>query len=166
MYFKNIIPGQQVFVSKIYSSTFFLVLLLITSNSVLPATLFYQQTLSQVFTVSTTMNVTNLSKRHSPFHLLQLPRRRILLNTNIIYNLQQTGLCTLEKYFKNLSESFIKKVDSKKKKRGGFEKKKKEVDSNAQNSPVFQNMEIAGGRPLQKFYKKHSQTVIPRIQKG
>jgi len=45
----------------------------------------------------------------------------------------------LEKYFKNLSESFIKKVDS---------KKKKEVDSNAQNSPVFQNMEIAGGRPL------------------
>ena len=121
MYFKNIIPGQQVFVSKIYSSTFFLVLLLITSNSVLPATLFYQQTLSQVFTVSTTMNVTNLSKRHSPFHLLQLPRRRILLNTNIIYNLQQTGLCTLEKYFKNLSESFIKKVDSKKKKRGGFE---------------------------------------------
>ena len=158
MYFKNIIPGQQVFVSKIYSSTFFLVLLLITSNSVLPATLFYQQTLSQVFTVSTTMNVTNLSKRHSPFHLLQLPRRRILLNTNIIYNLQQTGLCTLEKYFKNLSESFLKKVDSK--------KKKKEVDSNAQNSPVFQNMEIAGGRPLQKFYKKHSQTVLPRIQKG
>lgn len=155
MYFKNIIPWQQVFVSKIYSSTFFLVLLLITSNSMLPATLFYQQTLSQVFTMSMTLKVTNLSKRHSPFHLLQLPRRRVLLNTNIIYYLQQIGLRTLEKYFKNLSESFIKKVDQKKK-----------VDSNAQNSPVVQNMEIAGEIPVQRFYKKHSQTVLPRIQRG